>query len=307
MAGKLKIAIIGAGKVGTTLGKILAEEGERVACIVSRTLRSARAAGKFIGCRTVTTSLEKIPADVNLIMITTPHGAVRDVARSLARLERPFRRVAVCHASGMLTADALDPLRNAGATVFSFHPLQTFPREFPPADIVPNARGITYGVDGTAAALRTARMLAAKLRGRVFPVPPEMREFYHAACVVASNHLTALFGILSLMVNRMAPRGKDSLGVFFPIIMATIANVRMSSPEEALTGPIARGGVETVARHLAAIEEFAPELVPFYAMMSLETTRLARRKGSITAAQADDLERLIRSSLPPSPEPKEPL
>ena len=133
-----------------------------------------------------------------------------------------------------------------------------------------------------------------------------MREFYHATCVVASNHLTALFGILNAMYQRMAPGGKDSFDVFEPIIMATIANVRKSSPEEALSGPIARGGVETVARHFAAVREFAPALLPFYAMMSLETTRLAETKGSITPEQSNALVALVRSSLTPSSESKEP-
>lgn len=291
-------AVIGGGKVGSTLGRVLVEEGHRVACVVSRTMRSARTAGSFIGCRNVTTDPGAIPDGVNLLMITTPHGAVADVARALGRLDRSFDGVAVCHASGMLTARVLDPVKERGAVPFSFHPLQTFPRSFALEDILPNVRGIYYGVDGPVAGMRTARALARALRGYVFPVPPEMREFYHAACVVASNHLTTLFGVLDGMYRTLTPEGKDFLGVFFPIIMATIANVRHSSPADALTGPIARGGVETVARHLDALEHYAPEAVRFYASVSLETIRLAAATGALTAAQQEELLRLVSDHLP---------
>lgn len=292
---KWRVAIVGGGKVGSTLGRVLVEQGHRVECIISRTMRSARAAGKFIGCRAVSTDLADIPFRVNLIMLTTPHNAVMDVARNLARQDRSFRGVAVCHASGMLTADALEPLRRKGATVFSFHPLQTFPRSFPPAHILPHARNIFYGIDGSPAGIAAARRLAKALQGHVFLVPTDLREFYHAACVVASNHLTTLLWVLETMYRALAPGKTDFLRVFSPIITATLANVRSTSPREALTGPVARGGVETVARHLDALERRAPAEIPFYSALSLETIRLAAASGMLTQPQQDALRDLCES------------
>ena len=293
-------AIIGGGKVGTTLGRVLVEQGHRVGCVVSRTAASARASAKFIGCDRATTNLAEIPGHVNLMLIATPHGAVADVVRALGRLERPYKGVAVCHASGMLTAEVLQPVKARGATVFSFHPLQVFPRSFAFADILPNVRGIYYGVDGPAAGMRAAHVLARALKGYVFPVPPAKRELYHAACVVASNHLTTLFGTLQEIVHSVDPETKDFLGLFFPIIMASISNTRNTSPGEALTGPVSRGGVETVARHLAALERYTPATAPFYARVSIETTRLATASGSLTPAQKDELLRLLESFLSPA-------
>jgi len=292
---KWHAAIIGAGKVGTTLGRVLVEQGHAVDCVISRTLTSARAGGRFIGCRTVSTDLAAIPAGVNLMLITTPHSAVADVARNLSRLERSFKGVAVCHASGMLTAEVLEPLKKKGATVFSFHPLQTFPRSFPPKDILPNVRNIYYGVDGSAAGLKAAEALARALQGHLFRAPPNMRAFYHAACVVASNHLTTLFWVLDTMYRQIEPQGKNFLSLFYPIIMATISNIRSTSPEEALTGPIARGGVETVARHLDALAEYAPSSIPFYVALSQETVRLAAGRKSLTPSQRDAMLELLRS------------
>jgi predicted short-subunit dehydrogenase-like oxidoreductase (DUF2520 family) len=292
--GRWHIAIIGAGKVGTVLGRVLAENGEKIVCVCSRTMRSAGAAGRFIGCRRATTDLEDLPARTDLLMITTPHGAVEDVARTLARITAfDFRGTSVCHASGMLTAAALDPLRERGATVFSFHPLQTFPRTFRPREILPAVRGIYYGVDGSPRGVHVARALARKLEGHILPVPPDMRAFYHAACVVASNHFTVLLAILETMFRRLQPEGEDFLNIFLPILQATLRNVQADSPAGALSGPIVRGGVETIAGHFDSLTRFAPALIPYYARLSLETVRLAVAKGALEPVQVEELTRLI--------------
>lgn len=292
-------AIIGGGRVGTTLGRVLVQEGHRVACVISRTAKSARVSAEFIGCELASTDLQAIPDQVNLILIATPHGAIADVARALGRLERSFKGVAVCHASGMLTASVLDPLKAKGATVFSFHPLQAFPRTFAFEEILPNVRGIYYGVDGPAAGLRAAYVLARALKGAVVEVPPAMREFYHAAAVVASNHLTTLFGVLRRMSLEFAPQEADWMSMYFPIIMASIGNARAATPEVALTGPVVRGGVDTVARHLDALQRYTPDVVPFYAAVSMETTELASRSGTLTPAQKEELLRLLDQYLTP--------
>jgi predicted short-subunit dehydrogenase-like oxidoreductase (DUF2520 family) len=276
------IAVIGGGKVGSVLGRILADRGNRIVCVVSRTTASARRAGRYLGCRNVSTSLAAVPDSVDLIFITTPHAAVAEVAAGLAALPRPsFRGTAVCHASGMLTADVLDPVRRRGATVFSFHPLQTFPRDFTPDAILGSARGIWYGIDGRPRALTVARELARRLEGRAMVIPPDRRAFYHAACVVASNHLTALMNILAEMFTGLGRDRRAFFPVFEPIIAATLRNVRRTGPAAALSGPVARGGIETVDEHFRAVRRTAPHLFPYFAAMTLETVRLARLKGSI--------------------------
>jgi len=239
-----------------------------------------------------------MPVSTNLVFIATPHGAVRDVARSLAGIEwMNFRGMAVCHASGMLTAEALDPVRKRGATVFSFHPLQTFPREFAPSMIVPTARGIYYGVDGPPAGLRMARRLARSLDGHVVEIPPEKREFYHAACVVASNHLATMLSVLESMYAVISGNERGFYRVFKPIITTTLRNIERTSPAKALSGPVARGGIDTVARHLAEVARYTPAILSYYCAVTLETVRLAIAKGSITPAQGEQLSIMIQEFL----------
>lgn len=290
------VAIVGAGNVGSVLGKLLLLGGQRIVCIVSRTDRSARNAGKFLGCRLVSTSLADIPSATNLVLIATPHNTIGAVAQSLAALRHlNYGRLAVCHTSGMLTADVLDPLRELGATVFSFHPLQTFPRDFPPRNIVGSVRGIYYGIDGQEKGVKLAAKLAKVLRGRAINIPPDMREFYHAACVVASNHLTTLLWVLERMYQKLGTSREKFYRVFEPIIEATLRNVASTSPANALSGPIARGGVETVSSHLISIKKHLPEIVPYYLRLTADTARLAKVKGSISDARYAALVKLVES------------
>jgi predicted short-subunit dehydrogenase-like oxidoreductase (DUF2520 family) len=294
----LRVAIVGAGKVGTVLGRVLVEEGARITAVVSRSRSSARSAAAFLRCRTYADALTAIPPGTDIVFITTPHDAVAGVASTLARLEGlEFGRMGACHASGMLTASVLEPLAERGATVFSFHPLQTFPRSFPPRRIVPLARGIWYGADGSRPGLRMARRLARALRGHVIEIPPEFRELYHATCVVASNHLTALLSVLREMYGRVSREEAPRLDPFRPIIEATVLNVFATSPASALSGPVARGGVETVAKHLEAVRASLPALLPYFTRMTLETARLAIEKGSLTPERREALENLIMSYM----------
>lgn len=297
----MNIAIVGAGKVGSVLGRILVERGENIVAVVSRTEKSARNGGRFLKCRNNGTSLDIIPPATDIVYITTPHGAVEFVAGNLANLAGlNFRAIAVCHASGMLTAEALKAVRARGAHVFSFHPLQTFPRDFPLKDIVPTAHGIYYAVDGTPGALRIAGEFADRLGGSTISVPPDRRVLYHAACVLASNHLTTMMALLAGMYRRLGKNRKDFFPVFKPIIMATLANIEHTSPEDALSGPIARGGIETIDEHFKAIKHHAPDLLPYFGAMTLETVALASRKGSINDLQAKALSDLVESHIHPN-------
>jgi predicted short-subunit dehydrogenase-like oxidoreductase (DUF2520 family) len=303
MARDLSVTIIGAGRVGSVLGRVLVEEGTSVLGVLSRTRASARRAARFIGARLASDRLTDFPPKTTLAFIATPHDAIPEVARGLAQITGfDFRRLAVCHASGMHTASVLEPLRAVGAAVFSFHPLQTFPRDFPPRDILPAARGIVYGVDGDRRGMAVARRLARALRGRILPIPPDRRELYHATCVVASNHLTTMLAVVEAMALCCGIPEREALRAFGPILGASLANARRTSPAAALSGPIARGGIATVARHLEAVRKEIPGLLPYFVAVSAETVRLALRKGSLTGSQASALQELLTTFEPFPPQ-----
>ena len=116
----LSVSIVGAGRVGSVLGRILVENGERVVAVVSRRRGPAQRAARFLRCRIASTKLSAIPRETDLILIATPHAAVEEVAAGIAALDTlRFRSLSVCHASGMLTADVLEPIRLRGLLRFN--------------------------------------------------------------------------------------------------------------------------------------------------------------------------------------------
>ncbi len=194
----------------------------------------------------------------------------------------------------MLTADVLAPIHERKATVFSFHPLQTFPRDFPPRKIVKSIPGIYYGVDGTPLAIRVAKRLAKKLKGDVVVIPPEMRELYHASCVIASNHLTTMMWHISRMYEQTGASA-PFFDVFKPIVLATLENIRRTSPAKALSGPVARGGANTIEAHFKALKKQLPDLLPYFSTLTIDTVKLAIAKGSIDETKAKKLVDIAQS------------
>jgi predicted short-subunit dehydrogenase-like oxidoreductase (DUF2520 family) len=300
MAGekRIRFAVVGAGRVGPVLGRILAENGHRPTAVISRTLRSARSGARFVGCRMAARDLRRIPEGTDLILLAVPHAGIGAVAEELARRREDFTGVAVCHASGIHTAEILAPVERKGGTTFSFHPLQTFPRDLARAAILPSARGIPFGIDGSRAGLRWGRRLARMLGGSAILIPPETRILYHAACVVSSNHLTTMLWIVERMFRAVGAGRPAPMRAVGPIVTATLANVLSTSPARALSGPVARGGVETLAEHLESVRRSLPELLPYFAAVSRETIALAEVKGSASPEAIRAMRQLLEPFIP---------
>ena len=208
---------------------------------------------------------DRTPA-AHLIFLTVPDGAIAAVAR--AHSWRPGQWVV--HCSGALGRGELATPDAAGAMTGCFHPLQTFPsRTAEPARFA----GIALGIEAPEPLGATLEGIARDLGSRPFRLEGVDRALYHAAAVVASNHLVALAGAaarLWSLAGLPQQSGRESLA---PLMTAAAANVASMELASALTGPVARGDTDTVAKHLAALES-APELRELYRRLSLELLRL---------------------------------
>lgn len=190
--------------------------------------------------------------DADLVLITTPDGAIAEVAAAI----QPSPDAVVAHTAG---AQTLEPL-GGHPKVASLHPLATIPDPIIGVDrLLDNC---AFAVDGDALVCE----VVAALGGRAFHVRPDRRVAYHAAAVIASNHLVALMG----QVERVAAMAGIPLEAYLDLAAQSLANVGRLGPAAALTGPVARGDWGTVARH---IEALGPSEVDGYEAM----VRLARR------------------------------
>ncbi len=217
----MNIAIVGAGRAGTSFALALSRRGHRVRVVHHDDLDDVGA--------------------VDLVLLTVPDDQIAGVA---ARLPVDPTRV-VAHVAGSRTLEVLAP----HPRVASLHPLVTMP-----TDDVGATRlvGATYAVAGD----RVARDLVASLDGRSLDLADDQRTAYHATATVAANHLVALLG----HVGRLAEAAGLTLEDFLPLSAMALADVVAMGPDRALTGPASRGDVATIDGHLAAIPEREREL-----------------------------------------------
>jgi predicted short-subunit dehydrogenase-like oxidoreductase (DUF2520 family) len=172
----------------------------------------------------------------------------------------------VGHTSGATELSALAPAIDAGAEAFSVHPLQTVP------DAATDFTGCPAAVAGSSpAAVDFARTLAERLGMVAFEIDDADRAAYHAAAAMASNFLVALEESAAELLGGLTPDARELLT---PLVLRTAANWSERGGA-ALTGPIARGDAETVERHLEALRERAPELVPLYEALAERTRAIA--------------------------------
>src|SRR5579863_24548 len=166
MAEEPKIAIVGAGRLGSALAVELKRAGYTVTEIVSRSRagsrRKAREIARLSGARATTLNHADLHAD--LIWICVPDREIAPTARDLAPTLSWKGRI-VFHSSGALPSDELDVLRRRGASVASVHPLMTFVR-----GSVPSLRGVPFALQGDAAASRVAWRVVRSLGGQAFNI-----------------------------------------------------------------------------------------------------------------------------------------
>jgi predicted short-subunit dehydrogenase-like oxidoreductase (DUF2520 family) len=212
-----RVRIVGPGRAGTSLARALAAAGWDVAPLLGRSDDPSGAA-----------------ADVDLVVLATPDGEIARVAQAV----RPEDGSVVAHMSGSAGLDVLAP----HARRASLHPLMALPT---PEVGARRLQGGWFAVAGDP----LAGEVVDALGGRAFAVDDADRVVYHAAAVIASNHLVALLG----QVERLAASVGVPFEAYLDLVSATVGNVRELGPAAALTGPAARGDEATIRRHLAAL------------------------------------------------------
>lgn len=273
MTPKLSINLVGSGKVGQTLLRLIADTGRyAIGDIYNPRLERAKTAAQFIGAGRAISSLSEMrPAD--LWIITVPDTKIADLAMELAKelaSERGYPPSCAVHCSGFLPAAAMEPLGLAGWKLASAHPMFSFAD---PAIGIGKFDGSYCGLEGNAQAIEIIEPLFEAIGGIPFPVTTKGKALCHGAAVFASN--------LNVVLQMIAQDAWREAGVpdgvinelHAGILRSTTENVLALGPEDALTGPAARNDWSVVEQQHNAIHSWHPEAANAYLMLS----RLARR------------------------------
>jgi predicted short-subunit dehydrogenase-like oxidoreductase (DUF2520 family) len=228
------------------------------------------------------------PDGTTVLILAVPDDSLHEVAGEVGRAGPAPPGCVALHLSGALSTDVLGPLHAAGYTMGSLHPLQTVAD---PWSGVERLHGCAYAIAGEPAALLTCRRLVMALDGRPLVNPPALRPLYHAAAVFASNYVLAATATIARTLAEAGISEEDAIAAALPLMRGTMDNVEQLGLGSALTGPVARGDVDTVRLHLSRL---SPRERGLYSALGLETVRLARAVG-LDPARADALESLFAS------------
>jgi len=246
----MRIALIGTGRLGTSLGHALAGRGIKIAGLYDRSRRAARRARKIIGRGLISEDAAAAARTADLVFLCVPDGELAATALGLAMSGRDWKGKSVLHTSGALSSSVLAPLRCEGAATGSFHPAQSFARPDTPASAF---AGAAIVIEGDRRAAAAARSLAAALGGRVLRLRAADKARYHAACSVASNLFVPLFDLACSLLEEAGVPPRRAEAALLPLAEGTLATIRAMGRKTALTGPIARGDAATVGLHLQAL------------------------------------------------------
>ncbi len=208
---------------------------------------------------------------IRVVILAVQDGAIASVGKLLAERELEAQTV-VLHLSGSLPGEEAASNRIPHVHYGSWHPLQSlsgngsWPSPF------------WMVCEGDAMAVETARALTERLGCHPATLPPGGKTLYHAAAVLASNLLVALEGVAMRTLTQAGIPAEEAMPLLHPLVRGTVQNLMYQSPKDALTGPIARGDGEVVARHLEALDHTDPAAARIYRLLGREALALIRER-----------------------------
>lgn len=267
MSRRRTIGVIGAGRLGASLAAALLRAGYDVRAVASARPESAAALVRALGDAEIEVAEpQAVAARCELVFLTIPDGSIESTAAALDW--RPGQAVVYC--SGALGLEVLTRAVAAGALTGCLHPLQSFPSREPAPALF---EGIVCGVEGAEPLDGELEAIVGDLGARVVRLEGVDRARYHAAAVFASNYVVALASAAGRAWSLAGLPPDSARLALAPLLGAAAANVGVLELAEALTGPVARGDVETVARHEAALAVDA-SLLALYRALGAELLRL---------------------------------
>ncbi len=281
-----RVALFGAGRVGTAVTALLQRAGSDVTGVWSRTHDSATRAGDLLGCPVL--GLETA-VDADLVIIGASDQAIAGVAGLVSQVV--VAGTVVAHLSGSLGLASLTVATEAGALPLALHPVQACPDVVAAIERLP---GSAWGVTAPSEIEAWAHALVSTmLDGKPVEVAESDRPLWHAACVMTSNGIAALMAFGESLLEAIGiDRPEDVLG---PLAAGTVANARSGGGGAAtLTGPVLRGEADTVGRHLELLGARFPDKAGEYRQVARLILAAAVMSGRLDAGSARSLEDTIR-------------
>ena len=301
-----KICIIGAGRVGTTIAALVANNKTHdlaIKTIYSLHEESLRRSAKYIADESkkilFTTDISKCLEDVNCIFICTPDDTIEKVCTDiLSKSSEDASEKLFVHFSGAKSLSVLKKALEADAYVASMHPIKSF------ASIDNSIKtmhgtvfGVTFQKNCPEIIKKVIYDIVDSFNGKPVEVVDELKPLYHASACVASNYLVALIDYAVKIHDRIGITPDESLEGLMSLIEGTVDNIKRMGTKKALTGPIARGDIGTIKEHLKNFKKcFKEQEINVYKIMGKETSSIAYENGWINKKTLREFYRIFKLS-----------
>ncbi len=247
------INIIGGGKLGKTLGKLFNDKNVfKIKDVLCLSKKSAKTAVEFIGNGTPVCILNEL-SYADIFLISTPDDVIEETANKIAQ---PFCNSVFVHCSGSLASDILKVDKRC-----SIHPIHSFANPKKSVEIFTNTM---CAAEGNEKAVSIMSLAFEKIGGNIFEIKTENKPLYHASMVIACNYFVVLEYLSSKILQDIGLNDEEIIKILAPILQGTLNNIKENGFFDALTGPIARGDIGVVEKHIRAIKNYDENLLEIY-------------------------------------------
>ncbi|MFL2639869.1 MAG: Rossmann-like and DUF2520 domain-containing protein [Dehalococcoidia bacterium] len=278
------ISFLGAGSVATALALSMQNNGYNITGISSKSGETAKNLASKIH-----TEYYKDPKDLIAQSDVTFVAVPDDVLQQLIQTYHWKDGHIIVHTSGAV-APSLNH-SDSSLIIGNFHPLQTFIK----GSTLP--KGTSFAIEANDAEfIESLTELAQDLDGAAIKIPNELRPLYHLSAVLASNYLVTLLALSSQMWESFGYKSKEGLDALLPLVRQTIHNIDVHGVNNALTGPINRGDIGTISKHLETLRQKADSILPLYCEFAKHTVGVAKENGSISGETAEQIIILLETN-----------
>jgi predicted short-subunit dehydrogenase-like oxidoreductase (DUF2520 family) len=262
----VRIFIIGAGRVGSSLGKALNSEDFCITHIYHHTKTNAHTLNiHFPKTKHWYKFDRKAIEECDVVLITVPDDSIEAVVHRLSTLSESWNNKICIHTSGLLSSEILNPLRAKGAAIASLHPMQSI------NTLVANPtifHDVILTFEGSETAKDFCRSAAKKITAQFREISTEQKLQYHIGGTIAANLLVGLIDIVAKLFSESGFKDSEKLQMINQLSTSVLKNYSKGNFAESLTGPIQRGDVQTIKQHLDYISKKHPELFQIYCGLS---------------------------------------
>lgn len=284
----LTIGFIGTGRLGKALALALMDRGLKVTGVGSLTLEeSAPLAAAIPGCANLTP--QQVVDQCDLVFVTTVDGAIESTVNALQ-----WRAgMGVVHCSGATEVSSLAKAERDGASIGGFHPMQTFGDPEAARRSLP---GCTVTIEASSPLDEVLRAMAGRLECPVNQLPPGMRGRYHAAAGYASQFINVILREASAIWQSWGAQEDAAVAAMLPLVQGTLASIASAGLARGMPGPVSRGDIVSIEKHLDSLSTLDAPLQQLYREMCGRSIALGLESGGVNAEQAKTLHAMLGTS-----------